>query len=364
MSATSVAVDVGPLAGRRTGVGVAVAALVGELAARDDVDVVPYLTSFRADPDAGVRRLPLPAAVAHRLWARADHPRVDRWLRPAAVVHGTNYTVPPSRLPALVSVYDCWALEHPELVHPDVRRAGRVLRRAVARGAVVHASSAATAERARALLPRARVETVLLAALPLPDPAPVAPRPELQGAPFVLALGTIERRKNLPRLVDAFARAAPQLPDVRLVLAGGPGDDLAALDAAVERAGTTVAGRTLRTGFVDEASRGWLVRHATVLAYPSLDEGFGFPVLDAFQAGVPVVAARAGSSPEIAGDAALLVDPVDVDALAAGLVRAVTDDALRSALLGAAPARLAQLSWSATAAGLAALYRELAGGAG
>ena len=95
-----------------------------------------------------------------------------------------------------------------------------------------------------------------------------------------------------------------------------------------------------------------------MLAYPSLDEGFGFPMLEAWQCDVPVVAARAGALPEIAGDAALLVDPFDVDALAGALERALDDDAARAALVDHGRSRLATFSWEATAEGIAAIYRR------
>jgi glycosyltransferase involved in cell wall biosynthesis len=363
MAVPSVAFDVGPLVGPRTGVGVAVAALRGALEARDDVELVPYLTSFRARPEPGVRRLPLPAAVAHRAWARTDHPRVDRWLPQASVVHGTNYVVPPSRRPRVVSVYDCWFLRHPDLAHPEVVRAGRVLVRALRSGAVAHASSSATASAISELVPTAEVRTVPLAALPLPPPAPACPVAELDGRDFVLALSTVERRKNLPRLVEAFGHVASEHRDLRLVIAGGDGDDRHAVESAIDRLEPATSDRVMLTGWIDDAARSWLLHHARALAYPSLDEGFGFPLLDAMQAGTPVVASTAGSIPEVAGDAALLVDPHDVTALASALVRAVADDDTRRALVSAGAGRLASFSWRRTAAEMTALYREMAGAA-
>lgn len=360
----SVAFDVGPLAGRRTGIGAGVAALHDALAADPRIELHPYLISYRARPDDGVRRLPLPAAVAHRLWARIDRPRADRWLSPATVVHGTNYVVPPTgrSIGRLVSVYDCWFLRHPQQAHPDVVRAGRVLRRAVDAGAVVHASSTATAEAVRELWPAADVRVVHLAPLPLtaaPDTCPIA---ELDGREFVLSVATLERRKNLPRLVQAFGAIAGARPQLRLVLAGGDGDDRAAIDAAVDALPRDVGGRVLFTGFVPDEVRTWLLRHARVLAYPSLDEGFGFPLLDAMACDLPIVASTAGSIPEIAAEAALLVRPDDVDGLADALHRALDDDAVRARLVAAGRARRDALSWQATSDRLVDLYLELSGG--
>ncbi|MCB0956433.1 MAG: hypothetical protein KDB12_09795, partial [Ilumatobacter sp.] len=205
MAAIRVAFDTGPLHGARTGIGHAVAELQAALADRPDVDLQPYLLSFRATPQPPAVRLPMPAALAHRLWPRLPWPRMDRHLGDVQVVHGTNYVVPPTRHPAVVSVYDCWFLRHPELASSAVRRAGEVLKAAVRRGAHVHASSHATAAAVAELLPGVPVTTVHLGPLPLPDPLPRSPLAELAEHRFVLAVGTVERRKNLPTLVRAFA---------------------------------------------------------------------------------------------------------------------------------------------------------------
>jgi len=362
MGALRVGFDTGPLFGARSGIGLAVQEMHDALAQRDDVQLLPYVLSLRSRPTPPVRRLPLPAAVAHGCWAHTDHPRVDRWLRDAQVVHGTNYVVPPSRLPRIVSVYDCWFMRNPENAGATVHRAGQVLRRAVAGGAVVHASSEATADAVRDLLPGAAVHTVHLAALPLTAPSAHAPIADLSGRPYIVAIGTLERRKNLPRLVQAFGSIAAAHGDLQLVLAGAEGDDRGEIHAAVDALGPSVAHRVLFTGRVDDAVRSWLLRNASVLAYPSLDEGFGFPLLDAMQAGVPVVASNAGSIPEVAGDAALLSPPGDVDALAANLTMALNSQSVRAHLIASGATRVQQFSWERCAAELVALYRRVADG--
>ena len=362
MSGVRVAFDAGPLAGVRTGVGQAVAAIRDALGRRDDVHLEEYVVSFRAELTCGERRLPLPAALAHRLWSRSDHPGVDRWLPGIEVIHGTNYVVPPSRRPRLVSVYDCWFLRNPEAAHPDVRRAGEVLRRAVRTGAAVHASSQATADALGELLGDADLDVTVIPLGPLPvlsAPA-VSPIAELDGRPYVLAIGTLERRKNLPTLVEAFAQLASEQPDVLLVIAGADGDDRPAIDAAIDRIGAQHADRVMLTGRIDAPTRAWLLRHARVLAYPSLDEGFGFPLLDAMQLRIQLVASDAGSIPEVAGGAALLSPPRDVDALAANLAAALASDEIRAGLIAAGDSRWHQFSWDLCAEQLTSLYRRLA----
>ena len=360
MEPLRVAFDVGPLAGQRTGVGLAVQAMREALSDVDDLELVEYAISFRSAPPTGARRLPIPALLAHRLWAIADHPRGDRFLGRPDVVHGTNYVVPPCRVPQVVSVYDCWFLRNPTAAGGDVHRAGRVLRRAISRGATVHASSSATAGEIADLFPGSNVATIPLAALPVPEPSIEAPIPSLIRRPYIAAIGTLERRKNLPVLIDAFGLLASEREEILLVLAGSDGDDRPAINAAIDRLDPAAAKRVVMTGRVDEPARSWLVRNATVLAYPSLDEGFGFPLLDAMQVGVPIVASNRGSIPEVCGAAGLLCAPDDTNGLAANLTQTVFDAGTRGRLLAAGPAQLANFSWQRCAADLAALYHRLA----
>lgn len=361
MNPLRVAYDVGPLAGPRTGVGHAVAAMRDSLVAVDDLELIEYIVSFRTRPPAGSRRLHLPAVVAHRLWAMADRPRLDRYIGRPDVVHGANYVVPPCRAPQVVSVYDCWFLRHPALASGAVHQAGRVLRRAIRRGATVHASSDSTAAEIADLFPGAHVAMIPLAALPIPDASPEPPIPTLVGRPFIAAVGTLERRKNLPVLVEAFGLLAAEHDEILLVLAGADGDDRPAINAAIDGLDPAAAKRVVMTGRIDEPARSWLLRHATVLAYPSLDEGFGFPLLDAMQVGVPIVASNRGSIPEVCGPAGLLCEADDAVAFAGNLTTAAFDASVRARLLAASTAQLATFSWQRCASELVALYRRLAG---
>jgi len=359
----TVAIDVGPLHGARTGIGNAVDWTLDGLRSDSSIELRPYLVSLRARVQPPERRLPIPAALALRLWARSAPP-IDRLLGHPDVVHGTNYVVPPTRCPRLVSVYDCWFLEHPDHAEPDVRRASAVLRRAVTDGAHVVTSSDATTRRVRALLDTERVETILLGPPPLrsvPANRNLARPPGLPELDvFVLALGTLERRKNLPTLVAAFGRLAREHPTVELVMAGAVGNDIDAVDRAIGRLDPAIAERVVRTGAVDAATKDWLLGHARALAYPSLDEGFGFPILEAQQIGTPVVASTAGSIPQIAGAAALLSPALDAEALAANLYWVVTDDDMHTKLVRRGHANVARFSWSHTCERLVATYRRLA----
>jgi glycosyltransferase involved in cell wall biosynthesis len=178
----------------------------------------------------------------------------------------------------------------------------------------------------------------------------------------VLSLGTVERRKNVRSLIAAFERLAVEHPSVRLVIAGAPGNDQAAVDAAIKLLTPTIADRILQLGVIDEALKSQLLRHATALGYVSLDEGFGFPLLEAQQVALPIVASTAGSIPEIAGSAALFSSPHDIDAIAANLHLAVTSSSVRSKLALQASRNLDRFSWATTASLLTNLYHDLVNG--
>lgn len=360
-----IAFDVGPLYGARTGVGEAVAGMRAALADRDDVELDGYLVSRRSTPQPGHRKLPLPGIVAAHVWSRWDRPRADRWMAGVDVVHGTNYVAPPTRRPTVVSVYDCWFLAHPDQAAPLVQRAGQVLRRRVAEGAWIHTGSDAISAQARELLGTDRVATVRLGPPPEIPPLSELTRPSgaepIEGRPFVLAVATQERRKDLGLLVQAFGELAARQSDTLLVLAGAAGDDSDSVQAALGALAPAAAARVIQLGFVDEAAKRWLLRSAAAVAYPSRDEGFGFPVLEGHSAGTPVVACRVGSLPDVGGDAVAFVDGRDPAALAGTIERVLTDTALRLELIDAGHRNLARFDWTHTAAGLVELYREARG---
>jgi glycosyltransferase involved in cell wall biosynthesis len=194
------------------------------------------------------------------------------------------------------------------------------------------------------------------------DPNRVSPPPvaELVGVPFVLAVGTLERRKNLGSLVASFGLIAAAFPDLRLVLAGADGDDRDAINTAIDALHPRARERVLCTGRIDDDAKRWFLQHAQLLAYPSLDEGFGFPLLEAMGYDLPVVASNMGSIPEVAGEAAVLVPPRDTTALADALQSTLTDSLMRSRLIAAGRQRLTHYSWPETASRLVGVYRRLA----
>ena len=174
---------------------------------------------------------------------------------------------------------------------------------------------------------------------------------------LVLFVGAIQRRKNVARLVRAFERMPASW---RLALAGaadgfGAAEELRAVELSPRKSHIDVL------GYVTRLELESLYRRARIFAFPSLDEGFGMPVLDAMANSVPVITSRRSALPEVAGGAALLVNPEDQDEIAAALVRLASDEALRDDLAQRGRERALQCSWDSALARTWEVYRELAG---
>ena len=175
---------------------------------------------------------------------------------------------------------------------------------------------------------------------------------------FILFVGTLEPRKNLRRLIEAFALLSSDDPCVKLVIVGASGWLTSDLAPFVQSRG--LSDRIIFTGYVSDDDLPRWYQAATVFCYPSLYEGFGLPVLEAMACGVPVVTSRTSSLPEVAGDAALLIDPTDVRGLANTLQSILADDARRQAMSEAGIARSHAYSWERTAAATLAVIRDAA----
>jgi glycosyltransferase involved in cell wall biosynthesis len=314
-------------------------------------------------------RWPTSRAAVRVLWEQFVQPWALRRIR-ADVVHGPVFVGPLlSPCPVVVTVHDLSFIRFPELFRPANRLYLTVLTRLSARRARrLIAVSAHTASEITRLLgvPPGRVDVVYHGVDPAFRPFPadeIAAFPQRRGLPerFVLFVGTLEPRKNLVRLVEAFARVCDG--SVGLVLAGGRGWLYDELLATVEALGLGDA--VIFAGYVMNDELPLWYNAATVVAYPSVYEGFGLPVLEAQACGTPVLTSNVSSLPEAAGDAALMVDPYDVEALAAGLNQLLTDGPMRHQLRerGLAHARL--FSWPHAAQETARVYwRALAEGRG
>jgi glycosyltransferase involved in cell wall biosynthesis len=365
-----VAFDGTPLLGTRTGIGVATAEMLGALAARGDLELDVFAVSLRhrsglretVPEGVSTKQRPMAARPLSWLWARSSHPRLERFVPPVDVVHGSNFVVPPTRRAGrVVSVWDLTFVRYPELCQPATLRYERLLARAIRAGALVHTPSQAIAEEVRQHF-RARREQVCSVPLGVPELGEADPGAAARivdpATPYILSIGTAEPRKDLPSLVAAFDLLAVEQPELELLLVGPPGWGEEDLNSAISVA--AARSRIRRTGYVEAGCLATLLSDARALAYPSLYEGFGFPPLQAMAAGVPVVTTRAGALSEVVGGAALIVEPGEIEDLAAALEVAVSDEAQRSVMITAGRIRAADFSWEKTAAGLRALYARAA----
>ena len=159
--------------------------------------------------------------------------------------------------------------------------------------------------------------------------------------------GEIAERKNVRLLVEAFARAVSTVPDARLVLVGSPGLGSLEVNEAIDRLG--IADAVIRLGHAQQAVVEALVATADVLVLPSVDEGFGFPALEAMSVGTPVIASASGSLPEVVGDAGLLVPVNEIEPLTDAIVRVLADAQLRAELGQRGRRRATGYSWRAAA---------------
>ena len=306
----------------------------------------PAVAGF--EPPIEVRTLPIGRPYLYRTWVWANWPKVESTVE-CDLVHSTTIIPPATKRPLVVTVHDLAFVRHPEYFSA---RANRMFRRSLdlvrERAALVLCSSRATIDDCVAAgIDRSRLRHVPLGVTPATvtdaDRVRVAATYELPET-FVLFVGTLEPRKNLARLVEALA-SRPGMPP--LVVAGmeGWGDWQ-----------PTHSHDVRFLGFVPSHNLPAIYEAATVFAFPSVWEGYGLPVVEAMSHGTPVVTSRGTSTEEVAGGAAVLVDPLDVDSIAGGIERAVGDAAT---LAAAGLRRAAGCTWEATAAATVSAYREV-----
>ncbi len=348
-----VAFDAGPLLDPQTGVGRYVREL-GAALELQGIELVRYAVALRGRAGVPIARWRAPARAMQAMWHRVGGPGVERLVGRVELVHATNFVLPVLRsTPGVVTVHDLSFYRDDtfpggkrlrELVPWSVGRAARVIVPTAAIGEEVCGRFGLDHDRI-AITPEG-VSSLFFGATPLSDEA--LSRLGVR-RPFALAVGTIEPRKNLSRLLETWDRVRAELTQWQLVLAGPPGWG----PRLPETPGV------VPLGWVGDETLPGLLAAAGVFCYPSRYEGFGLPPLEAMAAGTPVVAARYTAAPEVLGEAALLVDGADGEALADAVVSVATDDALRSSLVVAGRARASAFTWEATARATIAAYESV-----
>jgi glycosyltransferase involved in cell wall biosynthesis len=365
-----VLLDYRPALRQRSGVGEYVHQISRALLARPEVQRDPLeLTLFSSswkdrlvvDPplDRAIivdRRVPV--SLLNLLWHRLGWPPAETLAgRTYDVAHSPHPLLLPARAAArVVTIHDLYFLKHPEQSRAEVRRDYAALARAHARLADhIIVPSRFTASEVQTLL---GVSSDRITVCPHGRPA-WPPRTKAPAPGYILFFGTLEPRKNVGGLLDAYERLVQQgdgaaLPP--LVLAGGAVEASGQWLERINRA--PLRGLVRHAGYVDPARRRELYEGARIVVQPSFEEGFGLPALEAMTVGVPVVAANRGALPEVLGDAGMLVDPDDPEEIGAAIDRLLQDETCAAACVERGWARARQFDWDTAAAGVYSAYQR------
>ncbi len=366
-------IDATPLRPGRTGVGTYTENLIGSLQETDAFDRIVLFSNRPAELDrsGAARRQVHEGDVfpVRAVWMQTILPRVLRKVRPA-LCHFPNYLAPLScPCPRVVTFHDMSLFRYPRFYGWKKRHLSRALLAQVARRAeaVITVSESSRSEIVRILGIHARKVHAIHEA---PSPAfhPVTDTDVHEdvrsryGLPesFVLHVGTLEPRKNIARLLSAFeglSRHHPILRDVRLVLAGARGWKSGPLADRMRR--LEEKGRLLELGYVPQGDLPPLYSMARLVAYPSLYEGFGLPIVEGMACGTPVLTSDRSSMAEVAGTAAVLVDPEDVGDIRKGIERVLTSPGLAGELAERGKSRAAEFSWRRAAGETLDVYRRV-----
>lgn len=337
--------------------GTAVAALevASRLAARDDVELIGVAGRHRRAPHAAfmppipVSSLPVGRPLLYEAWNRFGWPIVESVTGVVDVCHSTAAIPAATKAPHVVTVHDVAFLADPDrFTRHGVRVMRAGLERCRAVDLVLCPSAATRDDLVEIGFDAACIRVVPWGVTPIDVTESERDAVRVRyGLPerFVLFVGTVEPRKNLARLAAAVIGLTEPMP-LAVVGAAGWGD------------APDVGGADVRfLGFVPDADLAALYAAASVFAYPSLQEGFGLPIAEAMSQGTPVVTSRGSATEEVAGGAAVLVDPTDVASIGDGIAEALSAS---EAWAARGRARVAELSWENTVARTVAAYREIA----
>ncbi len=371
-------------AGIRQGAGVGqyVRSLVGALLEQDDKNHYTLLTSgrpteehpFPKGENVSGRSVLIPDRYLNILWYRMRFPlHANYFTGPTDIYHGLDFALPPlsSRIRKVVTVYDLAFLEHPETAVPSLAAyLNKVVPEAVERADIVAAISHATKQ---ALITHYRAPAEKITVIPcgvgsqfqrITDPLALEDvRRKFELAqPFILSVGTLEPRKNHLGLIKAFHEMVQgnQQNQVTLAIAGGKGWMYEETQRVVTE--LKLENRVRFLGRVSEHELIALYSMAEIFAFPSFFEGFGIPPLEAMACGAPVITSNTSSLPEAVGDAALLVDPQDISAIAEALTHLMESEALREELRQKGYRQIRRYTWPQAAAKMLHVYQQLSQG--
>jgi glycosyltransferase involved in cell wall biosynthesis len=330
----------------------------------------PYIAELRrlCDANANLRSVPIPLSPRRltQFWQRLRAPLpVELFTGRLDILHAPDFVLPPTRARTIVTIHDLSFLVHPECAEPSmVRYLTDAVPRGLRRANVILADSQATRNDLARLLAidPTRVELVYPGVgpefRPMPEAAIAHVRRRL-GLPdrFLLFVSTLEPRKNLVRLLEAFAQVIQaEDVDLHLVIAGRRGWLYEDIFAAIDR--LQLRERVRLLDYVHDNDLPALYNLAAAFAYPSIYEGFGIPPLEALACGTPTIIADNSSLPEVVADAAVLVSAEDVSSIASGITRVISDAALRAQLRAAGPEQARTFTWQQAAQCVLACYQR------
>lgn len=355
--------------GRQDGIGVYTAALRRHLPAAGCEVAAFSFPRWGADPAPITVGQPLPQSFEAATLRDLVGPAAQRMHMPVDIFHTTDYRLVRMDCPQIATLHDALPIRYPEWCSPRLRGLKNWLQRGAARKAdhVIAVSHYAVEELVSCF--GVAADRISVVHNGIDDdwhvpPAAAAVQATLAAhglrEGYCLFVGTLQPRKNVDRIIDAWERLpAATRAERQLVLVGGPGwrcdDTVRRLDGARQRGEHIVWLR----GLTDSVALRHVYAGAGVFVLPSLYEGFGIPVVEAMGAGVPVVTSNTSSLPEVSGGAALEVDPLDVGAIAAAMQALLDEPALRARCIAAGLARAARLSWRETARQTAAVYHHV-----
>ena len=367
-----VALELQPCCGNRSGIGMYTYELARRMRSGDGLEFAGNVFNFlgRNDNENALAGIEMPIRVQktmpyggyRRIWHRVPIP-YQALFPPADLSVFFNFIVPPRiKGKAIAVVYDMTYLRYPETMNEsNLRRIHRDIAYSVARSDRIVTISQFSKREIHELLqvPSEKIEVIYSAPSVTAETADFQMVQQRLGIrrPYLLYVGTIEPRKNLIRLIQAFNRLKKEagIPH-QLVLAGGGGWKTEEIHRAAET--TPFADEIRFTGYLSSGEKNTLYQNADAMVFPSLYEGFGMPPLEAMLFGCPVICADAASLPEIAGTAAELVDPLDVQGIAQGIWRVLSDSGRRAALVEQGRQQAVRFSWDRSAEKMIKICRE------
>jgi glycosyltransferase involved in cell wall biosynthesis len=362
-------VDYRPALRERTGVGEYIHQMARAYTSVYREEVLLFTSSWKdrparnlADQTGGrVIHRRIPVFILNYLWHRLEWPPAEMLAGHVDITHSAHPLLMPARNAAqIVTIHDLFFLSHTHDTQAEIRRDYPVLAASHARRA--HAVVTSTQYGRSQIIERLGVTSERVYVCPPGAPAwrTLGRQPNVPSDGCILFVGTLEPRKNVGALLDAYERLLERRRELpKMVLAGRATPPATKWLARIDS--PPLSGHVTHVGYVDDEAREDLYRSARVLVMPSLDEGFGLPALEAMSAGVPVIVSSRGSLPEVVRDAGAQVDPSDIDALAAALERAVFDQSWAVDAAQAGLDRARSFTWTESARTLHRAYTEAIG---